>query len=139
MRTLIDTCVLSELRRPHPSPRVKAHFSVLADDDIFLSVFTIGELRKGIDQLKAGKKKSGLEAWLQQLVSATPGRLLPIDLETATLWGELAAKAAKAGRPLPAIDCLIAATAIQHGLHLMTRNVADFEPTGVLLVNPWQD
>lgn len=118
---------------------MKAHFSALADDDIFLSVITIGEFRKAIDQLKAGKKRSGLEAWLQQLVSATSGRLLPIDLETATLWGELAAKAAKAGRPLPAIDCLIAATAIQHGLHLMTRNVADFEPTGVLLVNPWQD
>mgnify|MGYP002641644890 CR=1 FL=1 len=138
MRTLIDTCVLSELRRPHPNQRVIAHFSALADDDIFLSVVTIGELRKGIDQLKAGKKKRELEAWLQQLITATAGRLLSIDLETATLWGELAAKAATAGRPLPAIDCLIAATAIQHGLHLMTRNVADFEPTGVLLVNPFR-
>jgi predicted nucleic acid-binding protein len=139
VRTLIDTCVLSELRQPHPSPRVTAHFAALANDDIFLSVVTIGELRKGIDQLRAGSKKSGLETWLQQLVSATSGRLLPIDLETASLSGELAAKAAKAGRPVPAIDCLIAATAIQHGLHLMTRNVADFEPTGVLLVNPWRD
>ena len=85
MRTLIDTCVLSELRRPHPSQRVIAHFSALADDDIFLSVVTICELRKGIDQLKAGKKKRGLEAWLQQLISATSGRFLSIDLETATL------------------------------------------------------
>ena len=100
-------------------------------------MLTIGELRKGIDRLRAGKKKRGLEQWLRQLVAAASDRILPINLETAVLWGELAAKLEKIGRPLPAIDCLIAATAIQHGLHLMTRNVADFEPTGVLLVNPW--
>ena len=137
MRTLIDTCVLSELRRPAGSSRVAASFAALADDEVFLSVLTIGELRKGIDRLRAGKKKRGLEQWLRQLVAAASDRILPINLETAVLWGELAAKLEKIGRPLPAIDCLIAATAIQHGLHLMTRNVADFEPTGVLLVNPW--
>lgn len=137
MRTLIDTCVLSELRRPTGSARVAASFAVLADDEVFLSVLTIGELRKGIDRLRAGKKKRGLEQWLRQLVAVASDRILPINLETAVLWGELAAKLEKTGRPLPAIDCLIAATAIQHGLHLMTRNVADFEPTGVLLINPW--
>jgi predicted nucleic acid-binding protein len=137
VRTLIDTCVLSELRRPTGSARVAASFAALADDEVFLSVLTIGELRKGIDRLRAGKKKRGLEQWLRQLVAVASDRILPINLETAVLWGELAAKLEKIGRPLPAIDCLIAATAIQHGLHLMTRNVADFEPTGVLLVNPW--
>jgi len=137
VRTLIDTCVLSELRRPAGSSRVAASCAALADDEVFLSVLTIGELRKGIDRLRAGKKKRGLEQWLRQLVAAASDRILPINLETAVLWGELAAKLEKIGRPLPAIDCLIAATAIQHGLHLMTRNVADFEPTGVLLVNPW--
>jgi Predicted nucleic acid-binding protein, contains PIN domain len=130
--------VLSELRRPKGSPRVAASFAALADDEVFLSVLTIGELRKGIDRLRAGKKKSGLEQWLRQLVAVASDRILPIDVETASLWGELTAKLEKAGRPLPAIDCLIAATAIRHGLHLMTRNVADFEPTGVLLVDPWQ-
>jgi predicted nucleic acid-binding protein len=129
--------VLSELRRPAGSSRVAASFAALADDEVFLSVLTIGELRKGIDRLRAGKKKRGLEQWLRQLVAVASDRILPINLETAVLWGELAAKLEKTGRPLPAIDCLIAATAIQHGLHLMTRNVADFEPTGVLLVNPW--
>ena len=138
MRTLVDTCVLSELRRPAGNPRVIASFTALADDEVFFSVLTIGELRKGIDRLRAGGKRRGLEEWLRQLVSVARDRILPVDLETAALWGELAAKLSKAGRPLPAVDSLIAATAIQHGLHLMTRNVADFEPTCVLLVNPWQ-
>lgn len=137
MRTLVDNCVLSELRRPGGDPRVARQFSALADEDVFLSVLTIGELRKGIDKLQAGKKKSGLDAWMRELLIAARGRILPVDVETAVIWGEVAARAELAGRPLPAIDCLIAATAIQHGLHLMTRNIADFEPTGVLLVNPW--
>jgi len=74
---------------------------------------------------------------LQALERDYSDRLLPIDLETSRIWGELVAIAQKAGRPVPAVDALIAATAIRHGLHIMTRNTADFEPTGVLLLNPW--
>jgi predicted nucleic acid-binding protein len=108
-------------------------------DDIYLSVLTLGELRKGVDKLRAGAKKKSLEGWLERVAAAARKRLLPIDHETAVVWGELSARAEKKGRPIPVVDCLLAATALRHGLRLMTRNVADFEPTGVLIVNPWVD
>ena len=139
MRTLVDTCVLSELRRTDGNPRVRAMFATIAESDVFLSVLTIGELRKGIDRLKPGPKKHALSAWIDRLGMDAEGRILSVDLETAVIWGEVSARAEKKGRPIPTIDGLLAATALRHGLHLMTRNVADFEPTGVLLVNPWED
>jgi predicted nucleic acid-binding protein len=114
-------------------------FATMAESDVFLSVLTIGELRKGIDRLKPGPKKHALSTWIDRLAVAAEGRILSVDLETAVIWGEVSARAEKKGRPIPAIDGLLAATALRHGLHLMTRNVADFEPTGVLLVNPWED
>jgi hypothetical protein len=114
-------------------------FATIAESDVFLSVLTIGELRKGIDRLKAGPKKLALSTWIDRLAMSAEGRILSVDLETAVIWGEVSARAEKKGRPIPAIDGLLAATALRHGLHLMTRNVVDFEPTGVLLVNPWED
>jgi predicted nucleic acid-binding protein len=138
MRTLVDTCVLSEVQREQGNPQVRAQLEALPADDIFLSVLTIGELRKGIDKLKAGARKRSLDAWLEQMIVAAEDRLLELDLETATIWGEVTAKCEKKGKPIPAIDGLIAATALRHGLHLMTRNVDDFEATGVMLVNPWE-
>jgi len=138
VRTLVDTCVLSEIQRKQGSAQVRRRFEAIAEDDIFLSVLTLGELRKGIDKLKASLRKKALDAWLGQVVLSAKQRILPIDLETAFIWGEVTARAEKKGLPLPAVDGLIAATALRHGLHLMTRNVSDFEATGVLLVNPWE-
>ena len=137
MRTLIDTCVLSEVQRKQGSAQVRARFEVIADEDVYLSVLTLGELRKGIDKLRASAKKRSLSAWFDQLVLSAGERVLPIDRETAVIWGEVTAKCEKKGRSIPAGDGLIAATALRHGLHLMTRNVTDFEPTGVMLINPW--
>lgn len=135
---LIDTCVLSEIQRKQGSEQVRSRVEAIPADNLFLSVLTLGELRKGIDKLKAGARKRSLEAWLDQLVNSAQGHILPVDHETALIWGEVTARTEKLGRPIPAIDGLIAATALQHGLHLMTRNVSDFEATGVLLVNPWE-
>ena len=137
MRTLVDTCVLSEIQRAGGEPLVREAFVAIPPDDIFLSVLTVGELRKGVDKLRASHRKRSLATWLDQVIMAAGHRVLPIDLETATIWGEISARLEGKGRRIPAIDGLIAATAIRHGLHLMTRNVTDFEPTGVLLVNPW--
>lgn len=139
MRTLIDTCVLSEIQRKQGSPSVRDRFEALAANDLFLSVLTLGELRKGIDKLKAGARKRSLNIWFDQIVLSAEGRILTIDLETAAVWGEITAKSEKRGKPIPAIDGLIAATALRHGLHLMTRNVADFEASGVMLINPWEE
>jgi len=139
VRILVDTCVLSEVRHPKGNPAVRQRFDTLAPESIYLSVITIGEITKGIDKLKAGSKRRTLETWLEQLTAVAGDRLLPIDAETAAIWGEITARSEKAGRPLPTSDGLIAAAAIQHGLHLMTRNVNDFAPTGALLINPWDD
>mgnify|MGYP006288615417 FL=1 len=137
MKVLLDTCVLAELRHPKGSAKVKAAVEALPDDALFLSAITIGELVKGIELLKPSKKRRELANWLGFLRRSFSDRILPVDTEVAALWGELTAKAQRQGRVLHVADGLIAATAIQHGLHLMTRNVTDFEVTGALLLNPW--
>lgn len=137
MRVLLDTCVLSELRRPTGHPRVRRAIDVLDDADLFVSVISIGEILKGIALLRESRRKRALEAWLRTLERDFADRLLSIDLETCRIWGEVTAAAQKAGRAVHAADGLIAATALRHGLRVMTRNTADFEPTGVLLLNPW--
>ena len=139
MRVLLDTCVLSELRLPNPHPAVRRAIESFDANDVFVSVLSIGEVSKGVAFLAEGLKKRALQNWLQRLESNYSERILSVDLETGRIWGELVAAAQRAGRPVAAVDALIAATARRHGLHLMTRNTADFEPTGVLLLNPWAD
>jgi predicted nucleic acid-binding protein len=139
MRVLLDTCVISEIRKPQGSARVKEAVAALVSSDAFISVVTFGELTKGIALLEEGKKKTALQIWLLALEKNYARAILPIDLETVRLWGELTAQAQKAGTPAPVSDGLIAATAKQHGLHIMTRNIKDFEATGAMLINPWED
>ena len=138
MRALLDTCVLSELRSPRPNPGVRRAIDEFASNDLYVSVVSAGEIAKGIALLKDSRNKWALESWLRALELGYADRLLPVDLETAHIWGELTMAAQKQGRVIPAADGLIAATALRHGLHVMTRNTADFEPTRVLLLNPWQ-
>jgi len=138
MRALLDTCILSELRSPRPNSGVRQAIAEFADDDLFVSVVSAGEIAKGIALLKDSRNKRALDSWLQALEVGYADRLLPVDLETAHIWGELTATAQKRGRAIPAADGLIAATALHHGLHVMTRNTPDFEATGVLLLNPWK-
>ncbi len=138
MRALLDTCVLSELNRQGGgAQQVSQAVSELADEAIFLSVVSLGEIAKGVALLDAGARQRGLLSWLNGLESQFADRLLPVDSETARVWGELTARAQQQGRTVHVADGLIAATALRHGLHVMTRNVSDFEPTGALLINPW--
>ena len=137
MKFLLDTCVVSELQRKRPNARVHAAVSALRASDLFLSVVTLGELTKGIALLSRGKKKTAIEDWLVALESECANRILPIDAETARIWGELSARAQKAGKPIPTADGLIAATAIRRGLQVMTRNTSDFRETRAVIVNPW--
>ena len=138
MRALLDTCVLSEIRRPHGNARVKEAVAELDDADLFLSVLTVGEVAKGIVLLRAGKKKRALTVWLGVLETKFGDRILAIDTETARVWGELTAHAQAAGKVIPAVDGLVAATALRHGLRVMTRNTKHFEATGALILDPWQ-
>jgi predicted nucleic acid-binding protein len=138
VRVLLDTCVVSELRLPKPDPGVARAIRGLDSDDLFVSAISIGKIVKGVALLPDGQKKRLLQSWLRALERHYGDRLLPIDLETCRMWGELAAAAQKGGRTIPASDGLIAATARQHGLYIMTRNTADFEPSGVPQLNPWE-
>jgi predicted nucleic acid-binding protein len=138
MKVLLDTCVLSELRRSDGNPRVRATVESHRDSDLFISVLTLGEIIKGITLLTPGKKKEGLHQWVQGIEQNYADRILPIDSETSRIWGEITAQARTHGIIVPAVDGLIAATALCHGLHLMTRNTSDFTATGVLLTNPWE-
>ena len=137
MSYLIDTNVLSELRRPRASPRVVRWFSEQPASTLHLSVLTLGEIRKGIETMATSARRQMLLDWLEQeLPRFFAGRILTIDSRVADQWGRLLALAA---RPLPAIDSLLAATAISHDLTLVTRNVADFNLPSLKVVNPWDE
>lgn len=135
MSYLIDTNVLSELRRKMPDSQVVAWMQARPRQSLFLSVLTLGEIRKGIERLDDAFKKQLLNDWLEvELPHYFVGRLLAIDVHVADRWGRLMTAA---GRPIPAIDGLLAATALQSDLTLVTRNTKDFEGLGVRLLNPW--
>jgi predicted nucleic acid-binding protein len=128
--------VLSELRRKQPDPNVVAWMQVRPRPSLFLSVLTLGEIRRGLERVEDAKRRQALLDWLEvELRHYFVGRLLDIDAATADRWGRLMAQA---GRPLPAIDGLLAATALQHDLTLVTRNSKDFADVGVRLINPWE-
>ncbi len=137
VRVLLDTCVLSEIRRPQGDQRVREYVEALDPDVLFLSVVTIGELAKGIAVLPAGARKRELSIWLTKLEQRYADHILPIDLEAARLWGELTARAQVDGVQVPISDGLIAATALRHGLHVVTRNTRDFAATGAMIIDPW--
>lgn len=137
MNVLLDTCVLSELRRPKCNPGVRRAVESFDDENIFVSVISIGEIAKGIALLRENENKRALRLWLHFLERTYIDRILPIDLDTSRIWGEITANAQNAGFQLPVSDGLIAATARRHALQVMTRNSGDFEPTGVLVINPW--
>lgn len=135
MTYLIDTNVLSELRRRQPDSHVVAWIEARPRQLQYLSVLTLGEIRKGIERLESSSRRTVLLDWLElELPHWFAGRLLDVDAATAQRWGRLTANA---GRPLPAIDGLLAATALQRDLTLVTRNTRDFEGLGVRLIDPW--
>ena len=139
MRYLVDTNIVSEAGRANGHPAVRAALASIRDDDLFLSVITVGEIASGIAKLPTGKKRRELEEWFAVTEDQFADRLLPIDAAVARAWGEVTAAVAKAGRVLHAADGLIAATALHHGLRLLTRNGSDFEATGVIVVDPLAD
>lgn len=134
---LLDTCVISELRKEAPHKSVLDAVKAIPSDNLFLSVITLGEIIKGIALLDDGKRKRDLQSWLLELERLYEDRILPVDSETVRIWGELTAEAQKKGVSIAVSDGLIAATARRHGLHVMTRNESDFGESGALLVNPW--
>ncbi len=138
MSYLLDTNVLTEVRCKQPNIRVVEWLEHTPETQLYLSVLTFGEIRKGIAKLGTGRKQTELGEWLEAvLVPRFAGRTLDVDLETATFWGRLSGEAERRGQPLPVIDTLSAATALRHDLVLVTRNERDFRRYLAESLNPW--
>lgn len=137
MSYLLDTCLVSELTKPQPDAGVRAWLGDVAADQLFISVITIGELKKGIYKLPDSRRKQALGAWLATLLADYQNNLLPYDLAVAQNWGLLQAQAELAGTPMATLDGQIAATAHTFQLTIVTRNVRDFAPARLAVCNPW--
>ena len=138
MSILLDTCIVSELIKPAPDAKVIAWTDRTPQDICFLSVITLGEVIGGIAGMPAGKRRERLEAWFEGLVARYESRVVPVDAVIAKRWGALAGELRRRSAPTAMADGLIAATALVHGLSIATRNVADFKPFRVEIVNPWR-
>ena len=140
MSYLLDTCVISELVSKQPNKQVITWIDGVDDQLVYLSVITIGEIKRGIEKLPESRRKNRLDNWLNEdLLLRFDDRVLGIDLPVMLTWGTLVARLESLGRSLPAIDSLIAAIVLHHDLQLVTRNEKDFAGTGLIIVNPWSE
>ena len=135
---LLDTNIPSELIRTRPDPRVENWVYAQDEQSLYLSVVSIGELRRGLVLLPAGRRRTELERWLENdLLPRFHRRILPVTFSIADRWGLLDGQCQLKGTPLNTADGMIAATALEHGLTLVTRNVKDFADLGVITLDPW--
>ena len=139
MNYLLDTCVISELVKAMPNENVINWINHTPNERLFLSVITIGEIRKGITKLPDSKKKHRLTNWLNTLLEDYQASIYPIDLAVAENWGSIQGKAENNGTPVASVHSLIAAVAQTYNLIVVTRNENDFASTNVTILNPWKD
>lgn len=140
MNYLLDTDVISELVSRRPDRKIVEWLDRLDPNTIYLSVITIGEIRKGIEKLPPSKRRDRVKEWLEgDLLIRFQERILEITTEVMLIWGELTGRLEKEGRPITAIDSLVAAIALQGNYRLVTRNEHDFQDTGVAIFNPWKE
>lgn len=135
---LIDTCTISEVTKVKPQQSVVEWLSLQRNEEMFVSVITIGEVMRGVERMPASRRRTVIERWMRNEFSEQfEGRVLSIDAEVAHHWGTLRASLENRGLKQPILDSFIAATALVHDLTLVTRNVSDFRATGVKLFDPW--
>lgn len=140
MKYLLDTCIISELVAKKPARQVVDWIDRTDEDQLYLSVLTIGEIRKGIEKLPPSSKKRTLEEWLDEhLRIRFADRIVSVDLDVVLKWGQLTGALENAGKPMAAIDSLIAATALSGNFTLVTRNGEDFKYSKVPVFNPWTE
>lgn len=137
MKTLLDTMVIAEYQKPAPETKVIEWLSSQIEESLFLSVLTIGEIEKGIAKLAVSKRKNNLEFFLENLVTRFDRRILPLDTQTLRRWGRMIGNLEKKNRILPIVDSLLAATALEYDLTIITRNTDDFAGTGARVLNIW--
>ena len=139
MNYLLDTCVLSEFTRRQPEPRVIDWLNSVDEERLYISVITIGEIQRGIERLPDSHRITELLVWMNGgLLTRFAGRMVAIDAPTMFLWGSLVARLEATGQPMGVMDSLILASALQNNLIIATRNVIDFVPGGVQVINPWE-
>ena len=138
MSHLLDTCVISEHSQKRPDPQVLAWIYSIAEDRLYLSALSVGEVRQGAAHVAGTAKSARILDWIEgELMPRFEQRILPVDIQVAMHWGELRGALMRRGRPPSLLDSLIATTAIVHGLTLVTRNVDDFRDFDVPILNPW--
>ena len=136
---LLDTNCISEVVRPQPDRGVVKWLETADERQLYLSVLTLGEIRRGIATLAQGRRRSLLEHWLEtELTTRFSGRIVPVDAAVADCWGRLTGDARRKGRPLAVVDALLAATALHYNLILVTRNASDFTGTSAQVLNLWE-
>jgi len=136
-RYLLDTCVFAEYSRPRPNTKVFEWIDAQEQELQFLSVLTVGEMEKGIARLPSSKRRQSVAEVLNVIVSRFDHRILQLDIAIARRWGRMVESLELKGRKLPIIDSLIAATALEHDLTIVTQNILDFTDTGVTVLNIW--
>lgn len=138
MKWLLDTCVISELVSKRPNKAVVDWVDSIEPENIYLSVITIGEIAKGIQKLPESKRKRQLQRWLEEdLLIRFDGRILILDVDVLLVWGQLTGALENKGKKMPAIDSLVAAIALQQNFTIVTRNVSDYDYSGIPTFNPW--
>lgn len=136
---LLDTNAVSEFMRPTPDQNVLTWLRHAHEEELSISVLTLGEIRKGVEKLAYGRRRFQLESWLENdLRTRFSERTLPVNAAISDRWGLLDAQSRRNGRPLSTVDGLLAATALEHNLTLVTRNTRDFESVPVSVVSPWE-
>lgn len=139
MSYLLDTNTIAEWVKSEPDPGIAQWLDEVDEDRTYLSMVTLGELRKGVDRLADCQRRDRLCRWLTtDLPDRFGNRMLPVDAVIANEWGRLLARAEAAGAAMCGIDGLIAATARVRGLHVVTRNVACFQHAGIKVISPWR-
>lgn len=136
---LLDTCVFSELVEAKPNRGVVAWMEAAEELSLYLSVISFGEIQKGIGKLKESRRRKNLQIWVDDaLTQRFAGRVLDIDRAVASRWGELSGNAERMGKKIPVLDGLLAATALEGGLTVVTENVRHFHATECSVLNPWE-
>ena len=139
MSYLLDTNVISEPKRPKPDVRVIQWLSSVNEVETFLSALTIGEMKKGVEKLPSSKNRALVQDYLEKTRNRFAGRILTITEKTFLVWGKMMAEFEKKGLMRPVLDSLLEATALEHDLILVTRNVRNFQGSSVTVLNPWED
>ncbi len=139
MSFLIDTNVISEAVRPRPNQAVLNWIAGQEKSRLNISAVTVGEVRRGIERLQSGTKKAHLQNWLEELRFKFSGRILPLTEETFSIWGKMFVGFETRGLVRPVLDSLMEATALEHDLILVTRNVKNFQDSSVTILNPWEE